>query len=169
MSMQAPTAPASKSAHDELLLPVAEYWMKTRIDAPLQAITRLDENAKQLIVIAAALQGLLTAVLKLDRETLDPEMFYWAVAGFSTLFLTVGFAALALVSQVKYLGLTPITKLLTPSCSDMVTTLGEQVRLMCVQVDRVLARKRILIAISMSMFALSFIASIGCLAQRVDW
>jgi len=47
---------------EEMLKKTAEYWRQIGIEAPVQAITRVEDAAKQLISLTAALQGLYFAV-----------------------------------------------------------------------------------------------------------
>lgn len=47
---------------EEMLKKTAEYWRQVGIEAPVQAITRVEDAAKQLISLTAALQGLYFAV-----------------------------------------------------------------------------------------------------------
>ncbi len=47
---------------EEMLKKAAEYWRQVGIEAPVQAIGRVEDAAKQLIGLTAALQGLYFAV-----------------------------------------------------------------------------------------------------------
>jgi TRAP-type C4-dicarboxylate transport system permease small subunit len=47
---------------EEMLKKAAEYWRQVGIEAPVQAISRVEDAAKQLIGLTAALQGLYFAV-----------------------------------------------------------------------------------------------------------
>ena len=47
---------------EEMLKKAAEYWRQVGIEAPVQAVTRVEDAAKQLIGLTAALQGLYFAV-----------------------------------------------------------------------------------------------------------
>ena len=47
---------------EEMLKKTAEYWRQVGIEAPAQAITRVEDAAKQLIGLTAALQGLYFAI-----------------------------------------------------------------------------------------------------------
>ena len=47
---------------EEMLKKAAEYWRQVGIEAPAQAITRVEDAAKQLIGLTAALQGLYFAI-----------------------------------------------------------------------------------------------------------
>jgi hypothetical protein len=47
---------------EEMLKKAAEYWRQVGIEAPVQSVTRVEDAAKQLIGLTAALQGLYFAV-----------------------------------------------------------------------------------------------------------
>src|SRR5947209_14847265 len=47
---------------EEMLKKAAQYWHQIGIEAPVQAVTRIEEAAKQLIGLTAALQALYFAV-----------------------------------------------------------------------------------------------------------
>ncbi len=47
---------------EEMLKKAAEYWRQVGIEAPVRAVTRVEDAAKQLIGLTAALQGLYFAV-----------------------------------------------------------------------------------------------------------
>jgi hypothetical protein len=152
---------------DELLAIVAEHWMKTRIDAPLAAIDRLDQNAKQMIALCGVLQGALTAVVKI-AEIDNPVLLSFATISFVFLFLSIYYSAKAVQAQVKYLGTSSVLKLLKASREAMMLTeLAIQVQKMCIKVDATLDRKSHLITLGMRWFTLSMAGGLSCLLYTI--
>jgi hypothetical protein len=62
MSLQELPGQVPSPEQEEMLKKAAEYWRQVGIEAPAQAITRVEDAAKQLIGLTAALQGLYFAV-----------------------------------------------------------------------------------------------------------
>ena len=60
------TTPAQGQPFDpdeeKLLQDIAEHWRKVWNEAPVQAITRIEDAAKQMIVVTTGLQGLYVAI-----------------------------------------------------------------------------------------------------------
>ncbi len=48
---------------EKLLQETAEHWRKVWNEAPVQALTRVEDAAKQMIVVTTGLQGLYTAIV----------------------------------------------------------------------------------------------------------
>ena len=51
---------------EEMLKKAAKYWRQVGIEAPVQAVTRVEDAAKQLIGLNAGLQALYFAVFAFD-------------------------------------------------------------------------------------------------------
>lgn len=62
MPLQKLPGQAPSPEQEEMLKKAAEYWRQVGIEAPVQAVTRVEDAAKQLIGLTAALQGLYFAV-----------------------------------------------------------------------------------------------------------
>lgn len=62
MSLQELPGQVPSPEQEEMLKKTAEYWRQVGIEAPAQAITRVEDAAKQLIGLTAALQGLYFAI-----------------------------------------------------------------------------------------------------------
>ena len=146
----------------QLLETVAEYWMKARIDAPLAAVERMDQNAKQLIALAAGLQGLLTTVVKVAKIH-DPVLLGFAVFAFVWLAFAIIFCAAVLYAQMKYLGMVSIVELLRSPRDGMVQVLAGQMAVMCEAVDCTLEAKRAKLRIAMGCFVGSMAGGLACL------
>ncbi|HET7461872.1 MAG TPA: hypothetical protein VFJ82_11520 [Longimicrobium sp.] len=160
------TALAEAAKSDELLGRVAEHWMNARIDAPLATTDRIDQSAKQMIALAAGLQALLAAVVKIAK--VDHRMLEFAVVAFAFLFLSIIFSAGTILLQTDYMRTSSILELLEgPRDIRMLTALGNQIHQMCRQVDRVLRHKRILLAAAMIAFCCSLAASLACLSSML--
>lgn len=160
------TAPETQK--NELLVPITQHWMKARIDAPLAATDRLDQNAKQMIALAAGLQAVLTAVIKLAGIT-DKGMLSLAIVSFALLFLSTACSAILLFRQATYTGLRPILSLVEQSDPAKLTTLfAGQVEAMCREFDLLIRQKKHLLALALAFFAASMLTSIGCLVLMMD-
>lgn len=152
---------------NELLVPVTEHWMKARIDAPLAAMDRLDQNAKQMIALAAGLQAVLTAVIKLAKVT-DTWMLGLAIVSFGVLFLSTACSAFVLYRQPAYMGMKSVVSFVEQNDpAKIVALLATQVEHMCTEVDSLLAQKKGLLAWSLGLFATSMLTSIGCLIVMI--
>lgn len=77
---------------EELLKSTAEHWRKVWNETPVQAIPRLEDAAKQLIVITTGLQGLYVAIFVFSNLRTQIEASHWAVPG--ALLLLLFFAPL---------------------------------------------------------------------------
>src|SRR5690349_17017928 len=74
---------------------VVEHWAKSRLDVPLQVITRFDDAAKQLITIGSVLQALYIAAFTFGN--FKQQMPLWLIAGlFIPLILLIFCAAQAI-------------------------------------------------------------------------
>ena len=147
----------------DLLQPVAEHWLKARIDAPLAALERFDQNAKQMIALAAGLQVVLTAVIKLAPVD-DPRLLRIAIASFSFLFLCVVFAAIVLFQHHRVLATKNVVPLLGMTRpAEIMDGLEQQVRDICEDVDGLLKWKKWFLFGSLISFSLSMLGSIACL------
>ena len=161
MTIQQPEL--AESADDKLLVTVAEHWMKARIDAPLAAIERLDQNAKQLLALAGTLQAVLVVVVKLTKVHEAPLLIFGLFA-LLFLVLSIACAARAIYVQTTYIGTRSIIDLLNgPRDRGMIPILGDQLEIMCRAVDATLSRKQRLIGRGMTCFTISLGGSFGCL------
>jgi hypothetical protein len=154
---------APAGASNELMLPVAEYWLKARIDAPLAGVERLDQNAKQMIALAGGLQVVLTAIIKLAPDV-QPAMLRIAMVSFSFLFLSVVCSAIVLFRQQRVLATRFILPVLSKtSTPDIMDALTDQVTKICEDVDGVVKWKKSFLIAALASFAVSMLGSIGCL------
>ena len=152
---------------DLLLNTAAQQWMKARLDAPLAATDRIDQNAKQLLALAATLQAVLLAVVKVARVS-DQLMLSLAVVAFVFLFTSIVFAAFTIYHQTNYMLTSSVLELIqSQGAEQLLSRLGEQIHSMCAQVDRVLQRKRWLLGWGMAAFCASLLASLGCLLSML--
>lgn len=62
MTLQKLPGQVPSPEQEEMLKKAAEYWRQVGIEAPVQAVARVEDAAKQLIGLTAALQGLYFAV-----------------------------------------------------------------------------------------------------------
>jgi hypothetical protein len=148
---------------NELLVPVVEHWLKARIDAPLAALERLDQNAKQMIAVAGGIQVVLTAIVKLTPD-IKPEMMKIAMVSFSFLFLSVVFCAIVLFRQQQILATKDVIPVLRKtSPSEIMDALSGQVNAICKDVDAVLKWKKWFLIGALTSFSISMLGSIGCL------
>jgi hypothetical protein len=155
-------APTPHANH--LLAPIAEHWLKARVDAPLAAVERLDQNAKQLIALAAALQTALTAVIKLAKVE-DPWMLSLAMVSFALLFTSTIFATVVLHRQQGLQVAESVVPMLkTRSSGDVLDELSRQIEAVCRDVDTVLQAKKKALTVALGCFAASMLGSIGCLS-----
>lgn len=153
---------------NELVAPITQHWMKARIDAPLAVMDRLDQNAKQMIALAAGLQAVLTAVIKLAGIT-DKGMLSLAIVSFALLFLSTICSAFLLFQQPAYTGLKPIVSFLEQDDPvEIVRLFGGQVEQMCKEFDSLLRRKKHLLVGALGLFAASMLTSIGCLVLMMN-
>jgi hypothetical protein len=166
-SEEAFMASAAEEQKNELLVPVTQHWMKARIDAPLASMDRLDQNAKQVIALAAGVQAVLIAVIKLAEVT-DKAMLSFAAVSFSLLFSSTVCCAILLYRQPAYIGMTSIVSFLKQNDPpQIVNLLATQIEEMCREVDRLLRDKRRLLALALGFFAASTLSSIGCLILMI--
>lgn len=156
-----------KESVSELLVPITGHWMKARIDAPMAAMDRLDQSAKQMVALAGGLQAVLTAVIKIAKVD-EPVMLSLAAVSFIFLVATMGFSAMVLYRQQTYIGASSIVQLLKQSSpAAMIPIFAEQVERMCKDADRVLERKRVLLGRSLACFAISMTMSVGCVLVMI--
>jgi hypothetical protein len=81
------------SDQEEMLKKAAEYWRQVGIEAPVQAVTRVEDAAKQLIGLTAALQALYFAVFAFSD--LRKQIFALSLPVSGSLILLLFFLPLA--------------------------------------------------------------------------
>ncbi|HEY4036282.1 MAG TPA: hypothetical protein VGL94_20170 [Ktedonobacteraceae bacterium] len=94
------TAPVSGQQFDpdeeKLLQETAEHWRKVWNETPVQALTRVEDAAKQMIVVTTGLQGLYVAIFVFSNIRTQVMATLGNVLGWFTLLLffsrTVNFA-----------------------------------------------------------------------------
>jgi hypothetical protein len=166
-TMQNSTGITADDPSSLLLNTAAQQWMKARLDAPLGATDRIDQNAKQLLALASTLQAVLIAVVKIARVS-DKLMLSLAVTAFVFLFISIVFASFTIYHQTNYMRTSSVLELIQSQGSEqLLSRLGEQINGMCAQVDGILQRKRGLLGWGMAAFCASLLASLGCLLSML--
>src|SRR5438270_13460892 len=66
---------------ERLLEHMAEHWRKVWNETPVQAITRLEDAAKQIITITAGLQGLYVALFAFSNLRMQISATQWVLQG----------------------------------------------------------------------------------------
>ena len=139
--MDAPSAIHVEPA-DALQNAIVEHWAKARIDNPLDLVRRLDDGARNIILVSGALEGLLIAVLKVDQPR------FLLLSGFSIiasalLLGAVVLAVKALSEQTDQLDAYPIYSVFRSTPPDeRLQALDCRVEAWCKEVKQLAKHKR---------------------------
>jgi len=122
---------------------VIEHWARSRIDTPLSLIGRYDEGARQVLALAATLQGAYVAILSFgDFESSAPTRIGWFVV---VLLIPAMFFALRCICTVSpKMEAMNAYKLVERVASHSATAADVKLAIQewCSQVDDQVARKR---------------------------
>lgn len=149
---------------------LVEHWAKSRIDAPLQMIARLDDVARHVIVVAGVLEGLMVAVFKLDQGGRLPYPGISIAAGVFLL-AAVLLAVVTLFQQPKYSKISEVYDLLRGNdraSPDVLKGLDTQVTDWCRKLSAAAKRKHVFTGASLVALTAGIALIVLCFALNME-
>lgn len=148
----------------QVLSTMVDHWVKSRVDTPVQVVGRLDDAAKQLLVVAGILQGILIAIVKLHPDGSSIELTEYSIPAMVALVGTAFFAMLTLCVQSGYLDTEPLYRAFrqSPGEAGALSVVDLAIKRWCDSHVRVRYWKRLLLGLAMISLVTSMSLSVAC-------